>query len=91
VRFHDINCGFRLIRKRVVDEVLPEIHLLPQFISSEFVLRAVAKGYRVCEMPVRHYQREFGGSRGLPAKKLPKEIWRLIVGLFRLRKEFKGK
>lgn len=91
VKFHDINCGFRLIRKKVIDDVLPEINLLPQFISSEFVLRAVAKGYRVCEMPVRHYPREFGGSRGLPVKRLPKEIWRLVVGLFRLRKEFKGK
>jgi len=89
-RFHDINCGFRLIRKNVIEDVLPEIHLLPQFISSEFVLRTVAKGYRVCETPVRHYEREFGGSRGLPVKKLPVEIWRLIVGLFRLRKEFRS-
>jgi len=88
--FRDANCGFRLMRKSVVDAVLPRCSLLPQFINTEFTLRAWHMGYRVTEVPVRHYEREDGGSRGLPASKIPGEVSRLLGGLVALRREFKA-
>lgn len=90
IDLHDINCGYRLIKKDVLDSVLDEVHLLPNFVSSEIILRAYLKGFRIKEVPVTHYKREFGGSRGLPATKIPQEVIKLLKGLFQLKKEFSG-
>lgn len=91
IKLHDINCGYRLIRRNVIDDILEDINLLPNFVSSEFILRAYLKGYRIKEVPVRHYPREFGESRGLPWKKIPIEVLKLLSGLFKLKFEFTGK
>jgi glycosyltransferase involved in cell wall biosynthesis len=89
-RFRDVNCGFRLMRRPVVESILPHCALLPQFINAEFALRARHQGFRVNEVPVRHYSREDGGSRGLPVKKIPMEVRRLLAGLLELRREFRN-
>jgi hypothetical protein len=67
--------------------VLPQCRLLPQFVNAELVLRASHLGFRVTEVPVTHYQREEGGSRGLPLRRLPAEIAALVRGLVELRRE----
>ena len=86
-RFRDANCGFRLMRRALVEDLLPRVHLLPQFINTELLLRAWAAGYRVEEVPVRHYARSEGGSRGLPPARIPGEVARLVRGLFALKGE----
>ncbi len=86
-RFADANCGFRLMRRSVVAELLPQVDKLPLFVNTELLLRARAAGYRVVEVPVRHYAREDGGSRGLPPSKIPGEVFRLVRGLLALRRE----
>ena len=85
IRLHDINCGYRLLKKKVLDDVLDDVCLLPNFVSSEIILRAYIKGYKIKEVPVRHYPREFGESRGLPVSKIPIEVLKLLKGLFILK------
>lgn len=85
IKLHDINCGYRLIKKQVLDDILDEVSLLPNFVSSEIILRAYLKGYKIKEIPVTHYPREFGESRGLPLKKIPVEVIKLLKGLFKLK------
>ena len=86
-RFRDANCGFRLMRTAVVAEVLPHVNKLPQFVNAELLLRAWAAGHRIVEVPVRHYERTEGGSRGLPPARIPREVGLLLRGLFALRAE----
>ena len=86
-RFRDANCGFRLMRTAVVRELLPRVGCLPQFINAEILLRAWAGGHRVVEVPVRHYARAEGGSRGLPPARIPREVARLLAGIVQLRAE----
>jgi glycosyltransferase involved in cell wall biosynthesis len=85
--FHDANCGFRLMRTAVVRELLVHADKLPQFVNAEILLRAWAAGYRVVEVPVRHYARTDGGSRGLPPARIPGEVARLLVGMVAMRGE----
>jgi glycosyltransferase involved in cell wall biosynthesis len=85
--FQDANCGFRLMRRAVVERLLPQIDKLPLFVNTELLLRARAAGFRVVEMPVRHYARSEGGSRGLPPARIPGEVYKLVRGLFALRAE----
>ena len=86
-RFRDANCGFRLMRTAVVAELLPQVNRLPQFVNAELLLRAWAAGHRVVEVPVRHYARTEGGSRGLPPARIPREVALLLRGLWAMRAE----
>lgn len=74
VSFRDIDCPFRLIRKeayRKVDEV-PWIQAA--LINFEVTVRMVKMGFRVKEVPVKHFARKNGTSRGLPLKTIPKVV-----------------
>jgi len=55
---HDMNCGFKAIRK----EVLERIILRPGYFRYIAAL-AKAEGFKVTEVPVRHFKRSHGESK----------------------------
>lgn len=64
LKAHDIDCGFKLI-SRVVVEKIP--HLESErgaFISSEFLIKARRAGFKIVEVPVTHYPRITGVGTG---------------------------
>lgn len=83
----DIDCGFRLIRKRVVDNVLDETVTLKECVSSEYVIRAFKKGYKITEVPINHYPRQTGNTAIFSPKKLPFMIIGLLWGLIKIKLE----
>lgn len=87
VRLHDINCGFRLMQKEVVDFLLGEHWRLKYCISAELTVRAHYRGFRIREVPVRHFARQFGMSTGLPTKKLPRIITHILKEFRAIKKE----
>lgn len=77
--FHDLNCGLKAYRKEVVDS-LDLYGDLYRFIP----LLAVANGWRVAEMPVKHRARQWGVSKyGLRLNGLFDLISLLIVAKYR--------
>lgn len=82
--FHDINSGFRLIKKTLVDKLLPQTNLFPACIFTEFTIRAIKNKYKVTGVPVKHFLRE-GESRALNPKKLPALCWKVFKGIIKLR------
>ena len=58
--FRDISTGMRLIRKNVFDE-LTLVSTSP-FIGAEIAFRTMLKGYRVGEMGIQTFPREFGSG-----------------------------
>lgn len=58
VRLHDLNCGFKVYRREVVQDLklYGELH---RYIP----VLAHWKGYRVTEMPIAHHPRRFGRSK----------------------------
>jgi len=85
--YKDIDCGFRLIRKECLDDVMPKVHTLTQCIASEFVIRAKKKGYRIKEVPITHKKRDIKEIKTFSPKKIPKIVWEMFSGLIRLRVE----
>src|SRR3989344_4615711 len=75
--FHDIDSGFRLVKKSVVRAALKSVWIFPELIASEFSLRIYAQGFKIKEVPVS-YQARRGPSRGLPLKKIPGAIWQVL-------------
>ncbi|OGZ55557.1 MAG: hypothetical protein A3F85_03210 [Candidatus Ryanbacteria bacterium RIFCSPLOWO2_12_FULL_44_26] len=89
VPLHDSNCGFRLMKKEVVDFLLSENWHLRHCIGAELAIRAHRRGFRVTEVEVSHETRRFGTSRSLPVKKLPLIIVHILSGLFKLKRDNK--
>ena len=78
VKLHDIDCGFRLMKKPVADFLTAQPWRLTHCVNAELTVKAAYAGFKVAELPVSHFARRFGQSRGLPFKKLPKIIWHIL-------------
>lgn len=90
VNFRDIDSGFRLIRRQLIEDVVDDVRTLPNCITSELTLRAIAKGYRVGEIPIHHLPRPFGDTKAFGVRRLPKVISEQILSTMALRSELKA-
>src|SRR3989344_1435984 len=60
----DIDCGFKLISKKVLEKIEPLQSERGAFISSEFLIKAKKAGFKIVEIGVNHYPRKQGeGTR----------------------------
>jgi glycosyltransferase involved in cell wall biosynthesis len=66
--YRDISTGLRLMRKSVFEE-LTIISDSP-FIGAEVTLRTMLKGYRVGEMGIQTFPREFGSGASVSVKNI---------------------
>lgn len=78
VKLHDIDCGFRLMKKEVMDFILAQQWRLRDCVNAELTVKVQSAGFKVIELPITHFRRETGDSRGLPLKKLPKIILHIL-------------
>lgn len=76
----DIDCGFKLISKKVIDTVPKLESERGAFISSEFLIKAKKAGFKIVEIPVTHYPRTTGKGTGRDIAVIIKSF----VDLFRL-------
>lgn len=80
LKVRDIDCGFKLISKRVVEKISHLESERGAFISSEFLIKAKKLKFKIEEVPVTHYPRLKGVGTG---RKL-NVIIRSFVDLFNL-------
>lgn len=69
LRLRDVNSGLKLYRRRTLDVVRPLVSHGP-FFDAEVMIKAVAAGHRVIEVPISHYPRRFGRAGGVSARSL---------------------
>lgn len=81
----DIDCGFKLIRKRVIDEIPHLESERGAFISSELLIKAKKRGFKFAEVAVTHYARKTGIGTGRDIN----VIIRSYIDLFKLWKKLK--
>lgn len=81
----DIDCGFKLVSKKVIDSISKLESERGAFISSEFLIKAKKKKFKIVEIPVTHYPRVRGKGTGRDIK----VIIQSFVDLFRLWKKLK--
>ena len=79
--FRDVDCAFKLIRRDVIDSVLPRLEARSPLISAELLLRTRRAGYRVVEVGVPHHPRTAGKAKGAP----PRVILQTLGEMLRLR------
>lgn len=82
VHVRDVDCGFKLLRRKVVDQIVPQLESRSAFISPEMLIRAQQAGFRITEVGVPHYPRVAGKPKGAT----PRVIARTIGEILRLRR-----
>jgi glycosyltransferase involved in cell wall biosynthesis len=87
VRLGDMDCGFRIVRRQVWEELLPEIHQLKYSFWAEFSIRAARKGFQIREVPVKHRPRLNGTTTIYGPRKLPRIVLSQLIGLVLLGRE----
>jgi len=77
--FSDAQCGFKAVRRDVVQELVPLIKDQAWFFDTELLLLAGMKGYRIKDVPVEWVEDEDTRVR------IAKTAWEDIKGLLRVR------
>lgn len=86
VPYRDMDTGFRLIRREALEALAGKVHHM-SFFTAEFVIRAHAAGYRITEVPVRHYERKIGSTTIFHVSRLFAICLVQFIGLLKLRCE----
>jgi glycosyltransferase involved in cell wall biosynthesis len=60
----DVDCGFKLFRREIIQELAPSIESRGATFSIEWLVRAKRAGYRFVELPVSHRPRVAGSQTG---------------------------
>ena len=89
LRFHDVNCGFRLMRRALVEDLLRDEWRMRACTFTEFTIRAFYKGYAIQEAPIRHLPRPFGESRGVPVAGIPGSVLHILREFRAMRRRIK--
>ena len=76
----DIDCGFKLLSKNVVDTISHLESERGAFISSEFLIKAQKADFKIVEIGVNHYPRKQGEATGAKLN----VIIRSFIDLFNL-------
>ena len=78
LRLRDVDCDFRLMRRQVLDKV--RLTRSSGVICVELMKKVQDHGFRIAEVPVRHYHRTYGKSQFF---NFPR-VGRTLVDLMRL-------
>lgn len=70
----DIDCGFKLISKKIIDTI-PKLEAeRGAFINSEFLIKTKQAGFKITEIGVHHYPRVEGKATGRNIKVMIKSF-----------------
>ena len=74
LKVKDIDCGFKLVNKKVIDTI-PKLEAeRGAFITSEFLIKAKKSGFKINEVGVHHYPRVEGQATGRQLKVIIKSF-----------------
>jgi len=79
IRIRDVDCDFRLIPKRILDEI--ELKSISGAICLELVKKIEDAGYIFAETPVNHYSRKYGVSQFFVPWRIIRTL-RQLAGLY---------
>lgn len=68
LRLKDIDCGFKLIEKEVIDKIGKLEAERGPFITSEFLIKAKKAGFKIAQVDVHHFPRQGGRPTGASLK-----------------------
>ena len=74
LKVHDIDCGFKLVNKKVIDTI-PRLEAeRGAFITSEFLIKSQKAGFKIAQIGVHHFPRVGGNATGRHLKVIIKSF-----------------
>lgn len=64
LKVKDIDCGFKMINKKIPDTIPPLEAERGPFINSEFLIKSIESNFHIVEVGVHHYPRTAGVATG---------------------------
>jgi glycosyltransferase involved in cell wall biosynthesis len=83
LKIKDLNCAFKIFKREVIENV--KMESTGAFINAELLIGAMKKGYKMKEVGVSHYPRQWGSQTGAN----PRVIIKAFSELFKLRKRLR--
>ena len=81
--FRDVSTGLRMVRRSVLDDIVLEAD--SPFIGAELAIKAMLKGYRVGEVGIQTFPREFGSGNSTSFPNIVAtmaDMWRIYRKVF---------
>lgn len=82
LKVKDIDCAFKIFKRDVIGNL--KLQSSGAFINAEFLIRATRRGYKIKEIGVSHYPRQWGTQTGAS----PRVVLRAFHELFKFK--YKG-
>lgn len=76
----DIDCAFKLMRRSILQSL--ELESNGAFISSELLIKAKRRGARMAEVPVSHFERQYGNPTGANFRVILRAIKEVLLFRF---------
>jgi pyruvate carboxylase len=73
-----------LMKRSVIDKIVPKVGLLSEGFQWEFVARALKAGIKIGEVPLNHRLRASGDTVVYKPARIPGIAWRNGIGLLRI-------
>jgi glycosyltransferase involved in cell wall biosynthesis len=80
-RIHDPSCNVMLMRRSVLESLVPKMGRLVEGFQWEFVARAIKAGLKIGEVGLNHRTRASGRSVVYKPTRVPSIAWRNGIGL----------
>lgn len=84
IRFRDLDCGFKLMRRSVLERTAPLISRAA-LINTELYFKASRAGFRIAQVGIPHHPRLAGVRSGGRVRPILRAIRELVVLRWRLR------
>lgn len=85
LKVKDIDCAFKLVSKKVIDKIPKLESERGAFISSEFLIKAKKKGFKIVQIGITHHPRVEGSGTGANIDVIIKSF----IDLFKLWKKLR--
>lgn len=90
LKIRDVDCDFRLIRRSIFDHI--KLESTTGTITFEMVKKIQDAGYKIVEVPVHHWYRQYGASQFFNFPRVARTLiallgwwWRLVIRKEHLR------
>ena len=64
IRLHDVDCGFKMLRKEVIEKIFPLDSKRGGMVNAEIAIKAKRAGFKIGQVGVHHYPRLEGRPTG---------------------------
>ena len=92
IRLNDPSCGYFMAYREDILSILnkEDIGLIKEGFWWEFYAWCIKKDLNIVEIPIKHFNREYGNTVVFTLRRIPKIAYRNIIGLIKLRKKLKS-